>query len=243
MTVMQLRCVERPLVRRTSGLHDLSSCAIAAAAHTGLLDMEPLVPLLTQGTASMLASNHAHQCQYSTALPDPVLRVLGMLRQAAWLLVHVGVRAAHLYLYSCNQQPGPHTGTLQHPLTSTKQAYQLVEMGKLADHSKVAVLLQLLRCWAAKVRAVNTGHRILPPAPQPVLVLLLAHPLVLHALQRDVQACGFSVQLVGNSAPQTIAAALQAVAPPSTPCCVCLPSSIWPPHCTPSALRGARGCT
>lgn len=170
-----------------------------------------------------------------------------MLRQTAWLLVHVGVRAAHLYLYSCNQQPRLHTSSLQQVLASTKHAYQLVEMGKLADHSKGSVLQELLQCWAVKVCAYQHTPIIKASPPphhaQPVLVLLLAHPLVLHALQRDVQECGFSVQHIGqgDTNADNIASALQAVAPPITPCCVCLPSSLWTSHhITSSVLHGVR---
>lgn len=187
----------------------------------------------------MSGQRHAHT---HTAAPHPGLCVLGMLRQAAWLLVHVGVRAAHLYLYSCSQRLGPHTASLQQPLASTRQAYQRVEMGKLADHSKVAVLRELLRCWAGKVWDHGRRAHRMHTTKQAVLVLLLAHPLVLHAVQRDVQACGFTVQIVGSSGQDVdVAAALKAhaTAPPAGPCCVCVPSSMWPPHCTQSALHGA----
>lgn len=208
--------------------------------------MEPLVTLLAQGmslTNHVVSTRDASNVINMTAPLDPALRVLGMLRQAAWLLVHVGVRAAHLYLYSCNQQPGPHIASLQQPLASTKRAYQLVEMGKLADHSKVPVLLDVLRCWAGKVLGPwNDGGTPAPtPQIQPVLVLLLAHPLVLHALQRDVQGCGFAVQVLGGrDDDDDIEAALQAhaAAKPTAPCCVCLPSSVWPLHCPPSVLHG-----
>ncbi len=112
----------------------------ACIQNTTLLDLQPPVDVLSN---TVPPSGHTP----TMSIPQHTLatcRVLGMLRQAAWLLVHVGVRAAHLYLYSCAQQK--HTADKQgHVLT--KDAYHKVERGVQSDHGKIRALRDLLCHW------------------------------------------------------------------------------------------------
>lgn len=185
-TTYMLACTHTHIPTHTLATHTLrphTGAAVVPASirDSTLLDLQPLVDLL-----------HTTSPPRSCSIPPKTMatcRVLGMLRQAAWLLVHVGVRAAHLYLYSCSQQHDARVTGMRNAMLLTKDAYRQVEMGKQCDHEKLAILKDLLRHWA---RSTQQRHLEVPPTL--LTVLLVAHPLVHHALKRTVEDCGYTVE-------------------------------------------------